>query len=477
MGNAESTPNSTNVKKTGSKKDDLVYAKMTRSQYNEFVKYLELKKQRQRKMGKPPLPRKPPESKRQVNTNQNQIVGNKGICKKNILKQINQTKQKHINISNLERIESRMQNKQSKTNFNQNYENIFQQRQQEINNTYYNTLEKHGEVKKKSMEFMSRQNHMNNLKNTRIDDFKKEIKTFNENVDPYKLLDIDDTMTLKQVSKKYKKLALIYHPDRGGNSDAFTALTKAYLTICEKIKEKSNNRGFQDLKNDDRGEVKVDGSQAPLGHGEKFNINLFNDIYKQNKLYDPTIDSGYGDWMNSDSAKNGENKNEKLFTKKFNIDVFNSVFNNLRNEETATQLQKYSAPQPLEMGNSQFTELGADPDDIDFTQSNSMKSSNLGFCDYKNAMTSTLLINKNLNNKKIKEGKLKSVEEIKKEREKINYTMDNSQLDEYNRQKILEKNAEKKRIERLKQYDSKVRAHHSKLTKTLENTKNQFLIN
>jgi len=473
------------------KNEDLVYAKMTRSQYNEFVKYLKLKKKNDVKkqdrkivkseykksvnLGKPPIHRKT----RVANMNNErsvQKITSKGICKKNIISQIQNNNKKNVNINNLERIPSKVQYKQSKSNFNQNYENIFQQRQSEINSTYYNTLEKHGDIRKTSMEFMSRQKHMNNLKNTRANDFKKEIKTFHENVDPYKLLDVDDTMTLKQVSKKYKKLAMIHHPDKGGNSDAFTALTKAYLSVCEKIKEKNNNRGFQDLKMDDRGEVNVDNTKAPLGHGEKFNINLFNDIYSRNKLHDPNKDSGYGEWMKNNSLD--ENKNdENLFTDKFNIDIFNSVFNNLRSNERESQVQKYSDPMPLVSSKELYTELGADPHDINFTKNKSIGSSDLGFCDYKMAMTSPLLINKNLNSKKIKEGKLKSVEEIEKERDGVSYTMDDSQLAVYNRNKILEKERELNRLNRIKQNDSKIRDHHNKLSKALENTKNQFLIN
>ena len=50
---------------------------------------------------------------------------------------------------------------------------------------------------------------------------------------PYlELLELDATATPAQIKKKYRKMALANHPDKGGDQDKFLALTEAY-EVCD----------------------------------------------------------------------------------------------------------------------------------------------------------------------------------------------------------------------------------------------------
>merc|ERR1719418_522010 len=54
------------------------------------------------------------------------------------------------------------------------------------------------------------------------------------NFDPYEILEVSYDATQKEIKKKYKKLSLIYHPDKPtGNEKLFMKLTKAYDALTD----------------------------------------------------------------------------------------------------------------------------------------------------------------------------------------------------------------------------------------------------
>ena len=64
---------------------------------------------------------------------------------------------------------------------------------------------------------------------------------------------------------------------------------------------------------------------------ENFDIDVFNQIYEQNKIPD-VYDDGYGNWMNDNPAL--ESGQQKLFQNGFNKDMFNATFENYKREQS-----------------------------------------------------------------------------------------------------------------------------------------------
>lgn len=65
--------------------------------------------------------------------------------------------------------------------------------------------------------------------------------------DYYFILGVSETATLKEIEKAYKKLALKHHPDKGGDSEKFQEIVRAY----EILKDENSRQDYDnELKND-----------------------------------------------------------------------------------------------------------------------------------------------------------------------------------------------------------------------------------
>ena len=72
------------------------------------------------------------------------------------------------------------------------------------------------------------------------EEFLQELLELHNDVyfNPYKILDIDKDYTPDTLKAKYKELALVYHPDKGGDQNIFCDITKSYIYLLKKYKEK-----------------------------------------------------------------------------------------------------------------------------------------------------------------------------------------------------------------------------------------------
>ena len=59
----------------------------------------------------------------------------------------------------------------------------------------------------------------------------------NEELSAYEMLSLRPDCSIKELQKKYKQLAQIYHPDRGGSAKMFSMLNKAYEKIYHEKKK------------------------------------------------------------------------------------------------------------------------------------------------------------------------------------------------------------------------------------------------
>ena len=56
--------------------------------------------------------------------------------------------------------------------------------------------------------------------------------------DYYKILEVEKTATNDEIKKKFRKLSLVHHPDKGGNINKFKLINEAYQVIGDEQKRK-----------------------------------------------------------------------------------------------------------------------------------------------------------------------------------------------------------------------------------------------
>jgi curved DNA-binding protein CbpA len=68
-------------------------------------------------------------------------------------------------------------------------------------------------------------------------------------MNPYEILDLPKDASLDQIKQKYKSLAQVYHPDKGGDAEKFRQIKEAYEILSDPLRRK---------KYDDTGDTSVD---------------------------------------------------------------------------------------------------------------------------------------------------------------------------------------------------------------------------
>ena len=157
------------------------------------------------------------------------------------------------------------------------------------------------------------------------------------------VLNIQEEVALTDESLKtaYKKMAKISHPDRGGSSEYFEAVTRAYaylteiLSVMQRGKRKAEapiHTGAADhLRGTREEEAKQWEHAEPVRlNAKNLDMNAFNKLFEESHMPDPDAD-GYGDWLKSTDGGSAGPK----FSEKFNRDVFNRMFD----EETRKSKQ------------------------------------------------------------------------------------------------------------------------------------------
>ena len=99
------------------------------------------------------------------------------------------------------------------------------------------------EQKQREQEFIK-------LQRIRREQYEKELSKFNKStINAYKIFKLNIQFTMDELKASYKKLALVYHPDRpSGNKEKFQVITKAYLTRLQELKLKKEEKTYQELK-------------------------------------------------------------------------------------------------------------------------------------------------------------------------------------------------------------------------------------
>jgi curved DNA-binding protein CbpA len=270
-----------------------------------------------------------------------------------------------------------------------------------------------------------------------------------QDYDPYEILGIDSSATLDQIKKAYKKRALQYHPDRGGNAAIFKIIKKSYQDLLNKYNSEHQfeQKINQEVRNQHYDSSMNSGMYNKHIDKDNFNVNKFNKVFDQYRLDDEN-DNGYGEIMDNITVDNIEVDKTKQYNKSnFNISNFNDNFNSVKKKSTTTKIIEYTEPEALISGDSlAFSELGAGKiDDFSSTQNN------MQYTDYKKAhVTETTLIDPN----EVQYKQYKNLNDIKRDRDNISYNMSTNDKEQYNMKKNKEDYYEEQRKQRVQNRDN-----------------------
>jgi curved DNA-binding protein CbpA len=270
-------------------------------------------------------------------------------------------------------------------------------------------------------------------------------------LDPYKILGLSKDHDEKMLKKSYLKAAMKAHPDRGGSPQAFQQVSIAFSLLQKKLKEKENSHSHNELRGNakDFFSQQLNTPKINTKMTEKFDIDVFNQIYEQNKIPE-VYDDGYGDWINQNQAL--ESGQTKMFQNGFNKDMFNATFENYKREQAQKNPQnalvKYQEPEvKISISNADSIMTLGQGKITNF----SGQSDNLTYTDYKQAFTdgSMLIDPASVDTS----GRANSVRGIKSQRSNISYQMTQQDQIRLAQQQAFEAKAESDRISRLNVYD------------------------
>ena len=295
-------------------------------------------------------------------------------------------------------------------------------------------------------------------------------------IDALRLFQLQKNYTIDDLKSAYKKLAMKTHPDKqGGSSEQFQLVTKCYMSLLEKYKNRESDKPFNDLRTGSKSYIE-DQQKSRMKNKDmisssdssekidktKFDNKLFNKIYEQNKLWE-SGDDGYGDWFTSNKS---DEPPEEVFGNKFNINVFNSTFEDYKEKLTSQSgaIQEYKDPQELVSGSTGFTDIDIYARKInDFSKPLPVAKggkNDLAYTDLKTAYTNKgAFIDPN----SVEYKEYKNVDELKRDRSNIRYVMTPEQMRDYELKKRREIEEEEKRQDLIRQRDNVVSSTYGKI--------------
>lgn len=311
-----------------------------------------------------------------------------------------------------------------------------------IADTYKNYHKQEEEIEKNFQENINKlkKSHEEG-KNKRMGTFKELLQKFEEKHNPFKILEISYNASEGDIKKAYHKMALKYHPDKGGDPNKFRVITQSYLYLLEKFKEaKDSGRSHGDLRNEAKNFFESQQEQLkqrkinPVHFDkDKMDLDKFNKMFEENRLTS-IYDKGYGGTWEDEPKIEKDN----IFSDDFNLDVFNATFNKKKDIKN-NQIIEYKAPQALVSSNLPFEEIGRDEIN-DFSSGFNDKTQ---FTDYKAAYTK---LNTLEYDEKYKRKDFKNLDDLKRERDNIKYELSPEEKKRLEMEKYEEEQRDQKRM-------------------------------
>lgn len=297
------------------------------------------------------------------------------------------------------------------------------------------------------------------------------------NVDSLRMFGLNPNYTIEELKSAYKRMAMETHPDRpGGNTEKFQLVTQCYMSLLERLKGQTPAKSAMDLRAESRGssndwikdvandltrqKQKKPPAKFINPDGQGFNVKLFNKLYEENKIWDPN-DDGYEDWLRKGDVDEIR-KAPPVFSKSFNIAVFNSTFEDWREQQRQSsgqggQIQKYDRPQELISTSSGYTVLDGGQAITDFTKSLDAPGS-LNYSDLKAAYTGgcDMIDPRTVDARK----EYRNVEELIRDRDRLDYVLspEDAALEERYAREAEQR--EQERLSRLSNRDNLIGQHY-----------------
>ena len=277
-------------------------------------------------------------------------------------------------------------------------------------------------------------------------------------IDPYKILQMSKNYDKNSLKKSYLKLAVKYHPDKGGDPKKFKIVTLAYKILLKKLDEKDNDKIHNELKSGSKDFIKgqVSDNKKNINMKDRdFDINLFNKTYSENKLKDDFADDGYGDWFKK------EEEDTSIKMDKFNKDQFHNEFAKQKNKKSGSKLQQYKDPEELvSMGNRDaIMILGNEK-----VSSYSGESNGLAYRDLREAFTESTLIDTgsvDLSKRK------NNIKDYNSQRKNVNHQMSEPDIQKQILREEQEKKDEVSRLSRVTNRDKEITNHYEMIHQRL----------
>ena len=288
------------------------------------------------------------------------------------------------------------------------------------------------------------------------------------NIDALKLFQLAPNYTLDELKAAYKKMAMKTHPDKPtGNKEQFQIVTKCYMSLLEKYKNRESDKQFTDLRTASKTYIedqKQSNERSKHMDKDKFDVKLFNKIYEQNKLWDSN-DDGYGDFMKSEESPDPPTE---VFGNKFNLNIFNTTFENHKDKLSANsqnQIQLYNEPSELVSSATGFTEIDIFAKKVDdFSKPLPVagvgSKNELAYTDLKTAYTGRGAF---IDPSKVEYKTYKSVDELKRDRGNIRFDMTPEQQREYELRKMRDIEAEEHRQSLIRERDNAIATTYGKI--------------
>jgi curved DNA-binding protein CbpA len=277
---------------------------------------------------------------------------------------------------------------------------------------------------------------------------------------PYDVLAVAPGVSLQDLQSRYKKLALMHHPDKpGGSKEAFELVTRAYQAVRDDLRARDQDKPHDVLKGE-FGTPRVVDTKS-----RDFDLNAFNRVFDGNRLDEE--DKGYGSWMRRVVAGKPEAeapKSRRVSPDRFSAKNFNQAFD----EEvpacrrSRALISSTGGVVPVEPKGLAFFELGQQ-------RRTDYSADDLSYCDYKLAHSTQRLVS--LADDSSAKRRPKTVAALKKARKNVSYTMSPAELERYRRAQELAETAEEKRVERVKRQDARLDEHFARCSRLLLKSK------